>query len=169
MLAVQNKQAEPITQSSQRYMVVGDLMKMLVTRAESNDQFIIAETFIRPAGGMPLLHTHPSSETFYVLEGSFAIFRQNAEGQKIRSVLNAGEVAHIPGNAPHGFTNIGKNQGKLLIVLEGKSMMDEFFAEIGIPVEDETQLPAPAGSPDMAHILDVSKRYGIKFLEAPPG
>lgn len=166
MLSVNGKIAAGIP--AKTYLVVGDLMKILVSRQETNGVYVVVEVSTNPGGGMPLLHKHPAQETFYILAGHFEIYRQDDQGHKVAIPAGPGTAVHIPNNAPHGFANVGDTPGRLVLVFDGVGKMDEFFAEIGIPVEDENNLPVVAGPPDMEALLQVCARYNIAFLEGPP-
>ena len=155
-------------QSTRTYLVVGDIMRILVNREESGGNLVIAETETSPGGGMPILHTHPASEHFYVVSGQFEVYLRDENGNKYGVPLGPGQSAFVPGGEPHGITNVGDSKGTLLMSIDGVGKMDEFFAEIGIPVEDEDNLPVVEGPPDMEALLAVSARYGIAFVEAPP-
>jgi len=166
MLAEATKSAHVAARKS--LLVVGDLMTILLTRAETDDQYILVEIVSPPGGGMPMLHTHPAQERFHMLEGSFEIYGQDAEGNKVTVPATAGSTLHAPSNAPHAFTNVGDRPGKIIMTLDAVGKMDDFFTEIGIPVEDPANPPAPDGPPDMEALLAVCARYNIHFLEAPP-
>ena len=150
------------------YLVVGDLVKVLVTRKDTHDAYVAFETITNPGGGMPILHTHPAQETFFVLEGKHEIYRQDEDGSKLEIQAGPGSVVHVPGNAPHGYTNVDDKQGRVIMILDGVGKMDDFFAEIGIPVEDLNNPPTAEGPPDMAWLIGVCTRYGMTFVEAPP-
>jgi mannose-6-phosphate isomerase-like protein (cupin superfamily) len=55
-----------------------------------------------PPGRGPSLHKHPYEEIFIVTEGEGTFF--GAAGER---VVRAGEVAIVPAEEPHGFTNTG--------------------------------------------------------------
>ena len=158
----------PTKETSRTLLVIGDLMRVLVNRADSNGHYIVVEAETSPKGGMPILHTHPAGETFYVQSGQFEIYRRDEAGRKYGVPLGAGQSAHIPGGEPHGFANVGATPGTLLMILDGVGRMDDFFAEIGIPVEDEGNLPVIEGPPDMEALMSVCARYDIAFVEGPP-
>ena len=157
-----------IDKSAKTYLVVGDLFRILVDRGQTNGRYITAEATTSPGGGMPILHSHATYETFHILEGEYEFYRQDAEGNKYAIPAKVGDVVHIPGNAPHGFTVVGDTAGKALMMMDGSERMDDFFAEIGIPVEDENNLPVLDGSPDMEALIAICTRYGMTFVEAPP-
>lgn len=157
-----------IDKSEKTYLVVGDLMRILVDRGQTNGRYISVEATTSPGAGMPILHTHPAHETFHILEGDYEIYRRDAEGNKYAILASAGDVVHIPGNEPHGFTVVGDTAGKVLMMIDGEGRMDDFFGEIGIPVADENNLPVLNGPPDMEALVAICTRYGINFVEAPP-
>ncbi len=156
--------APPATKT---WLVVGDLVKVLVDRNDTNGDYVAFETITNPGGGMPILHTHPSQETFYILEGQHEIYRQDEAGNKIAVQASPGSVVHVPSNAPHGYANTDSKQGKMIMIMDGVGKMDDFFAEIGIPVEDLNNLPTPDGPPDMEWLVGVCTRYGMTFVETP--
>lgn len=166
MLAEATKSAHVAAGKS--FLVVGDLMTILLTRADTDDQYILVEIVSPPGGGMPMLHVHPAQESFYIVEGNFEFYRQDADGNKVTIPAAAGSTLHAPGNAPHAFSNVGDTPGKIIMTLDAVGKMDDFFAEIGIPVEDPANPPVPDGPPDMEALLEVCARYNIHFLEAPP-
>jgi quercetin dioxygenase-like cupin family protein len=148
--------------------VVNELMTLLLGGEETGGKYALVETFTPPGEGMPLLHTHPQQETFQILEGTYEFYGQDEDGNKCARPAPAGSVVHVPGGAPHGFQNIGDTPGKMLLILEPAGNMEIFFKEIGIPVADKANPPAPNGPPDMEALLKVGAKYNIHFLEAPP-
>jgi len=166
MLAEATKSAQVVTKNP--LLVVGDLMTILLTRAETDNQYILVEIVSPPGGGVPLLHVHPAQETFYIVDGNFEFYKQDASGNKVAIPATAGSTIHVPSNASHGFTNVGNSPGKIIMTLDAVGKMDDFFTEIGIPVEDPANPPVPDGPPDMEALLEVCARYDIHFLETPP-
>ena len=143
-------------------------MRILVDRGQTNGRYITAEAITNPGGGMPILHTHVAYETFHILEGDYEFYRRDPEGNKYTIAATAGDVVHIPSNEPHGFTVVGDSAGKALLIMDGDGRMDDFFGEIGIPIEDENNLPVLNSSPDMEALIAICTRYGIAFVETPP-
>jgi len=62
---------------------------------------VIVTDYPDPGGG-PRLHTHPYSETFFVIEGRalFVVGDETAE-------VEAGSFVVAPAGVPHKFTNLG--------------------------------------------------------------
>ena len=156
-----------IDKSEKTYLVVGDLMRILVDRGQTNGRYITIEATTSPGAGMPILHTHAAQETFHILEGDYEFYLRDADGNKYAIPATAGDVVHVPSNEPHGFTVVGDKAGKALMMIDGEGGMDDFFSEIGIPIEDENNLPVLNGPPDMEALIAICTRYGISFVEAP--
>src|SRR5262245_4686323 len=56
--------------AGETYDVIGELLTFKVTNAQTDGAFTVVELVASPGGGPPL-HTHPSSESFTILEGEF--------------------------------------------------------------------------------------------------
>lgn len=149
-------------------LVLGELMTVLLSGKETGGKYAVVESITQPGGGVPLLHTHPQQETFFVLEGSYEIFGRDEEGNKYATPMPVGSVVHIPGGVPHGFQNVGDTPGKLLLTFEPAGNMEVFFEDIGIQVDDKANPPALDDPPDMEAVLKAFARYNIHILEAPP-
>jgi uncharacterized cupin superfamily protein len=54
--------------------------------------------------------------------------------------VRAGQVIHIPANAPHRFQNKSEQPARLLCLC-APAGQDEFFLEVGVPVATRTTLP----------------------------
>lgn len=149
-------------------LVLHELVSILLTGRETDDKYAVVESITPPGDGVPLLHTHPPQETFYILAGNYEIYGRDEEGNKYATPAPVGSVVHVPGGVPHGFQNVGDTPGKLLLTYEPAGNMEVFFKEIGIPVEDKANPPTLDGPPDMEALLKVCAKYDIHFLETPP-
>jgi quercetin dioxygenase-like cupin family protein len=56
--------------TGETYNVTGELLTLKVTNAQTDGAITVIELQTQPGGGPPL-HTHPSSESFTILEGEF--------------------------------------------------------------------------------------------------
>ena len=148
-------------------MVLGEAIAFHVTGEATHGRYAVLESVTQAGGGVPLLHTHPEQETFYVLEGTYEVYGSGPEGRQVIPAP-AGTAVHIPPGAPHGFRNVGETPARLLMVLEPAGNMDRFFEEVGLPVEDPAGRPAPAGPPDMEALGPVMEKYGLRFVEPLP-
>jgi len=114
--------------------VVGDTYTILLSGTDTAGQFGLIDMHI-PLGGGPPPHRHDFEETFILLEGEIQVtFR----GEK--RVVRAGETIHIPANAPHQFHNLSSSPARMLSICSPAGL-EEFFREVGIPVETRTTPP----------------------------
>src|SRR5215469_11848144 len=121
--------------------------------------FFLAEATVPPQGGAPL-HAHVAQETFYILGGDFEI---RGRAQVIRA--SAGSIVHIPSNAPHGYTNVGRSPGRILLMLTPAGKAEQFFEEIGRPLGTDTESPS---TPDLHTLLKIMKKYNVTLDDSSP-
>lgn len=147
--------------------VVGDTYTVLISGEQTAGRFAMLDMLIPPGGGPPA-HFHDFDECFRVLEGSIEVH----VGDAPPVVLQQGDTANIPANAPHNFRNAGDGEARLLCTVV-PSGLERFFAEFGDPVPTRTS-PAP-------HLTDGERaerlrkaaakmpEYGMGFVTPPPG
>jgi quercetin dioxygenase-like cupin family protein len=72
-------------------------------------------------GQGPKLHHHPYDETFIILEGRVLVQvgDESIEG-------GPGDIVIGPPNVPHGFTNLGPGQARLVCIHAAPAMQIEF-------------------------------------------
>jgi quercetin dioxygenase-like cupin family protein len=153
----------------QAYNVIGELLTIKVTSAETGGHFAVLELSSPPQGGPPL-HTHPSAETFTIQEGTFE-FSGMRDGRVYAIRANPGDTVFIPAAAPHTYKVVGDAPGKALLILAPGDEMLAFFTEAGTLVDGPTP-PAPAGPPPEAEIgrmLAIAGKHGLEFVGPPPG
>jgi uncharacterized cupin superfamily protein len=139
-----------------------------LTGAETTNAYALVEIISVPGGGASFLHTHIPQETFWVLEGEYEFYGQDENGEKYAIRATAGATAHIRGNVPHGFCNVGSTNGKVLAMYEPAPNMLAFFEEIGVPMNSSTD-PMPVDQmPSPERIAEVLAKHGMQMLEAPP-
>lgn len=146
--------------AGQTYDVIGELLTFKVTSAQTNEQFAVVELLTQPGGGPPL-HTHPSAESFTVLEGEFEFTGlDGGEPYAIRAA--PGDTVFIPGGAPHTYQAVGAAPGKTLLVLTPGTEMERFFAEAGVRVTGAA--PAASAPPDIPALIAVAQKHGLTFF-----
>ena len=142
--------------------LVGDTYTVLLGGEDTNNQFCLIDMFVPPGGGPPP-HRHDFEETFVVLEGEI---QTTFRGKK--DLVRAGETIHIPANAPHQFQNISDNPARLLCICSPAGQ-DEFFMQVGIPVENRTAPPPRLDEEVQRSVQEKAKelapRYRTEFLE----
>jgi quercetin dioxygenase-like cupin family protein len=148
--------------AGETYDIYGELLTFKVTSAETGGRFSVMELRAQPGGGPPL-HTHPSSETCYILDGAFA-FTGLAGEEPYTIRATAGDTVFIPGGVPHTYKCVGDTPGRTIGVLAPGEEMERFFAEAGVrvtehPAADADRLAIPA-------MIAVAQKHGLAFL--PP-
>ena len=143
------KIARPNTDESLPHIgLVGDTYTVLLSGDDTNGRYCLIDMHIPPGGG-PSPHRHDFEESFTLLEGEIeATFR----GEK--STVRASETLSIPANAPHSFTNVSQGTVRLLCLC-APAGQEEFFAQVGVPVETRT---TPPPKPDKAAQAEFMKK-----------
>ena len=141
--------------------LVGDTCTVLLSGKDTAGKFCLIDMHIPPGGGPPP-HRHDFEESFIILEGELeATFR----GEK--SVVKAGETAHIPANAPHQFHNTSDQPVRLLCIC-APAGQEQLFAEVGVRVATRTTAPPkldPATQAEfIAKVEALAPKYRTELL-----
>ncbi len=142
--------------------LVGDTYTILLTGKDTAGRYCVIDMHIPPGGGPPP-HRHDFEESFTVLEGEIeATFRAE------HSTVQAGQVIHIPANAPHEFRNKTQRPARLLCVCSPAGL-EGFFMELGVPVATRTTAapkPDPAGQAELeAKTEALAPKYRTELLK----
>jgi quercetin dioxygenase-like cupin family protein len=105
------------------------------------------------------LHTDPSHETFYVLEGEL-LFHVDGEEQS----APAGTTIAIRCGVPHAFMIVSETARFLVINAPGTQ--ERFFRAGGEPAVSRDFADAPP--PDHARTMAAAEAHGVTFLGPPP-
>ena len=124
----------------------------------SDGRFVFAEIAL-PKGRATGLHTDPSDETFYVLEGEILF---HLDGEEHRA--GTGETVQIRQGVPHAFTAVSETARFLYINVPGTH--DRLFREGGFPATDRDFATAPP--PDHERTLAAAKAIGVDLIGPPP-
>jgi quercetin dioxygenase-like cupin family protein len=106
------------------------------------------------------LHTDPSHETFYVLEGEMLF---HVDGEELRA--SAGDTVAIREGAPHAF--LVESDVARFLVLNTPGTHDRFFRDGGQPVPEGDEL-GDAPPPDLERTMAAAQAHGVRFLGPPP-
>ena len=124
----------------------------------SGDAFSLVEV-TSTEGRATGLHTDPSHETFYVLDGEL-LFHVDGHEQRASS----GDMVDVREGVPHAFLVLSKSAR--FLVLNTPGTHDRFFRDGGVPAVDRDFASAPA--PDLERTMASAERHGVRFLGPPP-
>jgi quercetin dioxygenase-like cupin family protein len=136
----------------------GALVSLKSASEWSDGRFVFAEIEL-PRGRATGLHTDPSDETFYVLEGEILF---HLDGQEYQA--GAGETVQIRRGVPHAFTAVTDRARFLYFNAPGTH--DRLFREGGLPATDRNFAAAPP--PDHERTLAAAETIGVEFIGPPP-
>lgn len=141
--------------------LAGDTYTILLTGRDTAGQFCLIDMHVPPGGGPPP-HRHDFEESFTILEGEIELTFRGAT-----SSASAGETINIPANAPHQFRNKTDRRARLLCLCSPPGLED-FFAEVGVPVATRTTAPPPLDAAAQAQFLakaqSLAAKYKTEFL-----
>jgi quercetin dioxygenase-like cupin family protein len=105
------------------------------------------------------LHTDPSHETFYVLEGELLF---HVDGREHRA--RAGDTVAIRRGVPHAFMICSPTAR--FLVMNTPGTQERFFRAGGEPAATRDFAAAPP--PNHERTMAAAEGYGVKFLGPPP-
>lgn len=146
----------------QSLSVVGDTYRILISGEQTGGNYAVIDMLVPPGGG-PGPHAHKDvQEMFYVAEGEIDF---KMEGGSY--VAKKGSFINIPlGGAVHCFKNTTDKIAHLLCTVVPAGL-DDFFKEIGKPVETGTFLPPPVLSmEELNKLKSTAEKYGQELY--PP-
>jgi quercetin dioxygenase-like cupin family protein len=129
-----------------------------VPGAWSDDAFSLVEV-TSTEGRATGLHTDPSHETFYVLEG---VLRFHVDGEE--QLAEAGQTVAIRRGVPHAF--MIESPTARFLVLNTPGGHDRFFRAGGEPALSRDFSSAP--QPDHARTAAAARDHGVALLGPPP-
>ena len=149
-------------QSLSHIGLVGDTYTILLTGEDTAGRYTLIDMHIPPGGGPPP-HRHDFEEMFHVLEGEIeATFRDE------KSTVRAGETVNVPANAPHSFTNASQQPARLLCVCSPAGQ-EEFFMEVGVPVDSRTAPPPDLDEAAQAAFVARAQELAPQYRTELPG
>ena len=139
--------------AGERLAVIDSFVTFKVVGAETGDAFTILEGENPPGTGVPPHIERYEDETFYVLEGTYAI----TVGEETVE-FGPGGFAYVTRGTPHAFRNVGETTGRLLCVLTPGGIHERFMADLSAIGAN--------GMPEIGAVIACAAAYGIEFL--PP-
>jgi quercetin dioxygenase-like cupin family protein len=143
-------------EAERRWFYGGGLHGWLVHENEVGDEFLLFEDTVDPGKRTPL-HTHPSDETFYLLDGSMVLHIDGVEHE-----LRAGGVAVIPRGVPHAF--LAQADGARMLCLHTPGGGENFYRTASEPaIPGDPALPV-----DFDRIRQAAESTGSMTIVGPP-
>jgi quercetin dioxygenase-like cupin family protein len=136
----------------------GALQNIKVPGDWSDDAFSLVEV-VSTRGRATGLHTDPSHETFYVLEGTI---RFHVDGEE--HLAQAGETVAVRRGVPHAFV-IASETARFL-VMNTPGGQDRFFRDGGEPALSRDFASAPP--PNHERTAQAAQAHGVEMLGPPP-
>lgn len=135
----------------------GALITVKAPAQWSEDAFSLVEVAMQK-GRATALHTDPSHETFYVLEGELLF---HLDGEEHR--FGIGETVSIRRGVPHAHVVVSELARFLVFNTPGA---DRFFRDGGYLATDRDFRSAPP--PDLERTVAAAERHGLELLGPPP-
>jgi quercetin dioxygenase-like cupin family protein len=141
------------------FWMLGGRYEVKASSEETDGAMTVMEMWM-PAGMGPPPHTHPGTESVYVLEGrlSYHIGDQTFDG-------GPGAFFHIPAGTVECFEPTEECR---VLVTYAPGGIEKFFAEAGEPARSTGLPPAPEGPPDVERLASIAARYGMD-IQQPVG
>ena len=146
------------------FSVMGDRYVFKVTGKDTGGAYSLFEFFIPPGHGSPPHVHHREEEGFHITEGELSFFIGH---ERKRVVAKAGDFVNAPRDLPHFFRNEGTIPTRGTIIMSPAGL-EEFFAEIGIPLTSADSPPVPPTSEQLQSLQQLAPNYGLEILGLPP-
>ncbi len=151
--------------NAETFNVLGEQLTLLLSATQTRPSLALMEIVSPTSGGPPALHTHPPTEAFYVLEGTYEFSRMGPGGPETLRVT-AGGAVYIPSGVPHNYKNVGSAPGRLLAIFTDPAA-EAFLRALSVATVDVAGRPVMP--PDMAKVGAVMTKYQVAFVGGPPG
>lgn len=138
--------------------IVGDIVTFKAVSEDTNGQYTLFEVQVDPDIGPPPHIHHREDEAFYIQEGELEFQLGN---QTV--IATPGTFLYSPKGHQHNFTNKTNQRAKMLVWCMPAGI-EEFFAEVGVPVDDPDGPSRPATPEAIERVLAAAPKYGIEFI-----
>jgi quercetin dioxygenase-like cupin family protein len=143
-------------EGQRRWFYGGGVHTWLVRPDEVAGAFMMFEDEM-VQGKMTPLHTHPSDESMYVIEGEIAMHLDGTEHH-----ITSGGIAVAPRGLPHAFRVV--SPVARLLTLHTPGLCESFYLDASTPLTPELEQVV-----DFDRVRDSAKRNGgIELLGPPP-
>ena len=141
-------------------MLGTDEITILAGGEQTGGALFAVEIRMHPGGGPPVMHRHAPGEIYYVLDGEFTFYTDDAPAGVRRVTATAGDVVPLAGGVPHTIRNESDRDAVAFVVHAPGAPMEQFSRAVAAA--------AAAGPPDMAVVLEIAARSGIELLGPIP-
>ena len=123
--------------------VTGEVLVFHRTAAETDGEFVLVETIVRPQGFVAAAHVHPEqTERFEILEGLLGLRVGDEE-----ILARPGDVAVVSPGTPHRFWNAGESEARFLCevrpALQFESLIETMFTLAAEGKTNRKGMPTP--------------------------
>lgn len=148
--------SNPDDSKASHVSVAGGTYTILVSGKDTGGRYTLIDMLVPPGGGPPP-HRHDFEEMFTILDGEIELtFR----GEAHRG--SSGSTVNIPANAPHAFKNKSDKPARLLCMCTPAGQ-EEFFVEVGDPVDSRTAPPPKLSPAEQAERIQRARALSAKY------
>src|SRR5262245_50972371 len=139
--------------------VLGDVVLSILVGADTGGAYAVQHQISQPGEGPPLHRHSREDESFFVLEGEYAI---TLGEQVIRAP--AGTLLFAPRGIPHTFQCVGATPGRIQVIISPPGL-EAFFEEVDSLVKEGSLKDF---AKDIAQVVALARKYGVEILGPPP-
>ncbi|EKX69155.1 cupin domain-containing protein [Streptomyces ipomoeae] len=140
------------------FWMLNSLYEVKASSDETNGAMTVMEMTI-PEGMGPPPHTHPGTESVYVIEGTL---RYHIADETVEA--GPGSFIHIPEGTLERFEPTSTVR---LLITYTPGGIEGFFAEAGEPAERRELPPQSDVPPDVDRLIEIAKRHGVQMQPMP--
>lgn len=144
-------------EGERRWFSGGGVHRWLATSAETEGEFFFFEDHMDGGKATPL-HSHPTAESLYVLEGEIVLHLDGTEFP-----LGAGSFASAPAGVPHAFRVVSAGARILFLHTPGQSHSEAFYLEASEPLASQEESDV-----DLGRVRASAESTGGMTLLGPP-
>lgn len=142
------------------YWVLGDLYTFKTMSQDTKGAYSLMEMIVYPQTGSPP-HIHSREDESFLVQSGEIQFQM--DGQTL--VATPGTFIYSPRGQTHLFANVS-NEIATMLCWVTPAGLEQFFMEIGTPVDDPTAPPPPVTEADIQKTIALAPHYGLIIL--PP-
>lgn len=143
------------------FLIGSDVATLRASSRQTGGRMLVVETVVPRGGGPPVMHRHEYAEVFSIIDGVFEVSTVDEDMRLRTMAASAGDIVSIPSMVWHNFKNISASEGRL-IAIHDRAVMEGFMIELGQPIDDPRNLPAPSGPPteaEQGRMMAIITRY----------